>query len=64
MFYCQRCEQILVKSGNGRSLRNVYIGAVAGIVASFVAARILSMLKSAWAGAGQSQEVINENFGK
>ena len=48
----------LVKSGNGRSLRNVYIGAVAGIVASFVAAWILSMLKSAWAGAGQSQEVI------
>ena len=48
----------LVKSGNGRSLRNVYIGAVAGIAASFVAAWILSMLKSAWAGAGQSQEVI------
>jgi len=48
----------LVKSGNARNLRNVYIGAVAGIAASFLAAWLLSMLKSAWAGAGQSQEVI------
>ena len=48
----------LVKSGNGKNLRNVYIGAVAGIVASFLAAWALSALKAAWAGAGQSQEVI------
>lgn len=48
----------LVKSGNGKSLRNVYIGAVAGIAASFLAAWGLSALKAAWAGAGQSQEVI------
>ena len=48
----------LVKSGNGKNLRNVYLGAVAGIAASFLAAWGLSALKSAWAGAGQSQEVI------
>lgn len=48
----------LVKSGNGRSLKHVYIGALAGIVASFAAALILSQLKKAWAGAGQSQEII------
>ena len=48
----------LTKSGNGRSLRNVYIGALAGIVASFVAAAILYFVKKAVVGAGQSQEVI------
>ncbi len=48
----------LFKSGNGQNLKNVYIGALAGIAASFVAAWILSAAKSAWAGAGQSQEVI------
>jgi len=48
----------LVKSGNARNLRNVYIGAIAGIAASFAAAALLAWLKSAWAGAGQSQEVI------
>lgn len=48
----------LTKSGNRRSLKNVYIGAVAGVVTSFIAAWILSMIKSAWAGAGQSQEII------
>ena len=48
----------LVKSGNGKSLKNVYIGAVAGIAASFLAAWGLSALKAAWEGAGQSQEVI------
>jgi len=48
----------LVKSGNSRNLRNVYIGAVAGIAASFLAAWALSALKAAWTGAGQSQEVI------
>ena len=48
----------LVKSGNSRILRNVYIGAVLGIAASFAAAGILSWLKKVWVGAGQSQEVI------
>ena len=48
----------LVKSGNGKSLRNVYIGAVAGIIASFVAAAVLYFVKQAVVGAGQSQEVI------
>ena len=48
----------LAKSGNGKSLKNVYIGAALGIAASFVAAAILHYLKAAWAGAGQSQEVI------
>ena len=48
----------LVKSGNGNSLKNVYIGAVCGIIASFLAAWLLYYLKTVWAGAGQSQEVI------
>ena len=48
----------LAKSGNQRSLKNVYIGGLLGIGASFVAAAILYYLKAAWAGAGQSQEVI------
>ena len=48
----------LVKSGNGNTLRNVYIGAVAGIIASFLAAWLLYWLKQKWTGAGQSQEVI------
>ena len=48
----------LVKSGNKKNLRNVYIGAVFGIIASFLAAWGLSALKAAWTGAGQSQEVI------
>ena len=48
----------LVKSGNGRSVRNVYFGAIAGIAASFVAAFILSWAKQAFVGAGLAQEVI------
>ena len=48
----------LVKSGNGKSLKNVYIGALAGIVASFVAAAVLAWAKSAFVGAGLAQEVI------
>ena len=48
----------LVKSGNGRSVRNVYIGAIAGIAASFVAAFALSWAKQAFVGAGVAQEVI------
>ncbi|MBR1821197.1 MAG: FTR1 family iron permease [Clostridia bacterium] len=48
----------LTKSGNGKSLKNVYIGAVAGIAASFAAAAILAWAKSAFASAGLAQEVI------
>ncbi len=48
----------LVKSGNGKSLRNVYIGALLGVVASFVAAAILAWAKSAFASAGLAQEII------
>ena len=48
----------LIKSGNGKTLKNVYIGAVMGIAASFVAAGILYYVKKVWVGAGQSQEVI------
>ena len=48
----------LVKSGNQRTLKNVYIGSIAGIVMSFAAAWFLSWLKRVWTGAGQSQEVI------
>ena len=48
----------LVKSGNGRSLKNVYIGAVCGIAASFVAAAVLAWAKRAFVGAGLAQEVI------
>ena len=48
----------LVKSGNRKTLKNVYIGSVLGIVASFAAAWLLSYLKKVWTGAGQSQEVI------
>ncbi len=48
----------LVKSGNGKSLKNVYIGAVSGVAASFVAAAVLSWAKQAFVGAGLAQEVI------
>ena len=48
----------LVKSGNGRSLKNVYIGGILGIAASFAAAAILAWAKSAFASAGMAQEVI------
>ena len=48
----------LTKSGNGRSLKNVYIGAVAGIAASFVAAAVLAWAKSAFVSAGMAQEII------
>ena len=48
----------LTKSGNGRSLKNVYIGAVCGIAASFAAAAILAWAKSAFASAGMAQEII------
>ncbi|MBR1408388.1 MAG: FTR1 family iron permease [Clostridia bacterium] len=48
----------LVKSGNGKSLRNVYIGAVLGIAASFLAAAVLYYLKQAFASAGMAQEII------
>ncbi len=48
----------LVKSGNGKSLRQVYIGAIAGIVASFLAAAALYFLKKAFSQAGMAQEII------
>ena len=48
----------LVKSGNSRSVKNVYIGAVAGIAASFAAAAVLSWAKQAFVGAGLAQEII------
>ena len=48
----------LTKSGNGRSLKNVYIGAILGVVASFIAAAILAWAKQAFVGAGLAQEVI------
>ena len=49
----------LTKSGNAKSLRNIYIGAIAGILASFAAAVILYFVKQAVAGAGQGQEIID-----
>ena len=49
----------LVKSGNGKNLRNVYIGSILGILASFAAAALLAWIKNVWVEAGgQSQEVI------
>ena len=48
----------LTKSGNGKSLKNVYIGAAAGILASFIAAAVLAWAKQAFVGAGMAQEVI------
>ncbi len=48
----------LVKSGNRGTLKNVYIGSLLGIAASFLAAWLLAWLKRVWTGAGQSQEVI------
>ena len=48
----------LTKSGNGRSLKNVYIGAVCGVIASFIAAAVLAWAKQAFVGAGLAQEVI------
>lgn len=49
----------LKKSGNpNRSLKNVYVGAVAGIAASFVAAAVLAWAKRAFTSAGMAQEII------
>ncbi|MBQ6347538.1 MAG: FTR1 family iron permease [Clostridia bacterium] len=49
----------LKKSGNpNKSLKNVYIGAVCGIAASFVAAAVLAWAKRAFTSAGMAQEII------
>ena len=48
----------LTKSGNEKSLKNVYIGAVCGVIASFAAAAVLVWAKSAFVSAGMAQEVI------
>ena len=48
----------LMKSGNGRRLKNVYLGAAAGVIASFIAAAVLAWAKRAFVGAGLAQEVI------
>ena len=48
----------LTKSGSGKSLKNVYIGAVCGVIASFAAAAVLAWAKQAFVGAGLAQEVI------
>ncbi len=48
----------LSKSGNGKSLKNVYIGAACGVIASFIAAAVLAWAKQAFVGAGLAQEVI------
>ncbi|MCR4887424.1 MAG: FTR1 family iron permease [Clostridiales bacterium] len=48
----------LTKSGNGKSLKSVYIGAACGVFASIVAAAVLSVAKQAFVGAGLAQEVI------
>ena len=48
----------LTKSGNVKSLKNVYIGAVAGVIASFIAAAILGWAKQAFVSAGLAQEII------
>ena len=48
----------LTKSRNEKNLKNVYIGAIAGIVASFIAAAVLAWAKQAFVGAGLAQEVI------
>ena len=49
----------LMKSGNGRNLKSVYLGAIAGVIASFVAAAVLAWAKRAFVGAGLAQEVID-----
>ena len=48
----------LVKSGNAKALKHVYLGAALGIVASFIAAAALYFLKKAFTAAGMAQEII------
>ena len=48
----------LVKSGNRRSLRHVYAGALAGVAASFAAAVALYFIKQAAVAGGMAQELI------
>lgn len=48
----------LIKSGNKKQVRSVYIGSIVAIALSFVAAWVLGMIKSANAAAGANQEII------
>lgn len=48
----------LIKSGNKKQVRPVYIGSVAAIALSFAAAWVLGLIKSANAAAGANQEII------
>lgn len=48
----------LIKSGNKKQVRPVYIGSVFAIALSFIAAWVLGMIKSANAAAGANQEII------
>ena len=48
----------LVKTGNGKGVKSVYIGAVLGIVCSFIMAGILNYLLSRSAEYHMSQEII------
>ncbi|MBR1532901.1 MAG: FTR1 family iron permease [Ruminococcus sp.] len=48
----------LIKSGNKKQVKSVYIGSVFAIALSFVAAWVLGIIKSANAAAGANQEII------
>lgn len=48
----------LIKSGNKKQVRTVYIGSIFAIALSFIAAWILGMIKNANAAAGANQEII------
>ena len=48
----------LIKSGNKKQVRSVYIGSIVAIALSFAAAWVLGMIKSANAAAGANQEII------
>lgn len=48
----------LIKSGNKKQVKSVYIGSLVAIAMSAIAAWILGMIKSANAAAGANQEII------